>query len=72
MFVFQQLIEGNYTDDITAIRNSLSLVSEFINEHFHPLEKFNTSVKVGFTIELLSKMCLVGPAPSILLSIPHC
>jgi hypothetical protein len=31
--------------DIAAIRNSLSLVSEFINEHFHPLEQFNTNVK---------------------------
>lgn len=40
-----EIIEGNYSDDIAAVRSSLSLVSEFINEHFHPLEQFNTNVK---------------------------
>jgi hypothetical protein len=39
------IVEGNYSDDIASIRSSLSLVSELINEHFHPLENFNTSLK---------------------------
>lgn len=39
------IIEGNYLDDIAAIRNNISLVSELINGHFHPLKTFNTSTK---------------------------
>lgn len=40
-----KIMEGNYYDDVRAVTSSISLISELINEHFHPLEQFSNNAK---------------------------
>uniref|UniRef100_A0AC34R2R2 Uncharacterized protein n=2 Tax=Panagrolaimus sp. JU765 TaxID=591449 RepID=A0AC34R2R2_9BILA len=40
-----ELTEGTYNDNVTTIKNDLSLVSEMISDHFIPLARFSVDAK---------------------------
>ncbi|KAI6241306.1 Nuclear hormone receptor family member nhr-12 [Aphelenchoides fujianensis] len=55
----QQPTTGTYREDIAAIHAAVPIVSEMINSHFRPLEKFETHVKWTLFRQFFSQFIIV-------------